>query len=143
MEQQTPRPNGMAVAAMILGISSLLSTCCSGAGFPIAAIGIILALLSRRGNTMSTQAKAGLGLSLGALILSIVIFASGLLISVATGQFKVLWDAVYDMDLNEFEDQQELQDYLYDVLEEYNGLKNGVSPHSDTPITFDFPSNTL
>lgn len=66
--------NGMSLAAMILGICSIVFICCGG--FAIGAVGIALALLSRGGGPMSTQAKVGLGLSIGGFVVSLLLTIS-------------------------------------------------------------------
>lgn len=65
-------PNGLSLTALIIGICSLVFVCCGG-GIVLGALGIILALLSRGASTMNSQAKVGLGLSIGALALSMII----------------------------------------------------------------------
>lgn len=65
-------PNSMATAAMVLGIISLVTSCCLYIAIPVGAIGIILALLSKGYEPrLSSRGKTGLGLSLGGFAVSI------------------------------------------------------------------------
>lgn len=145
MEQHTPRPNGMAIASMILGIIALPTTCCIGFGLPIATIGVIFALLSRRGGKMTAQAAVGFGISLGCIILSIVSAAMSLLLIVSSPKFPETWDTVYNMELEDFSDYllEELPNQLNDMLNDFSPYNNGASPDSDTPIAMDPFSNEL
>lgn len=67
--------NYMAMASLILGILSVLLCCCGGFGIILGAIGIVLAILSRGREPMETSAKAGLGLSIGGIVLGIIVLA--------------------------------------------------------------------
>lgn len=137
MEQHTPKPNGMAMAAMILGIIAIPTTCCIGLGLPLAAVGMIFALLSRRSRKMSAQAAVGFGLCLSCIILSIMTFISSFLLILSNENSKDMWNTIYNMDLDDF------HDYLYDMLNEYPENNNGVSPNGNTPIIIEPDSNTV
>lgn len=67
------RSNGMALASLILGILSIVMCCCGGFGVILGAVGIVLAILSRGQEPMETNAKAGLCLSIGGIVLGIAI----------------------------------------------------------------------
>lgn len=70
---QVPTPNGMATAALVLGILSLVLSCC-GLGIPLGALGILFALLSQGSvGRMCSRAKTGLGLSIGGLCLMLLL----------------------------------------------------------------------
>lgn len=137
MEQHTPKPNGMAMTAMILGIISIPTTCCIGFGLPLAAAGMIFALLSRRGSKMSTQAAVGFGISLSCIILSIMTFTLSFLLILSDEGAKDAWNTIYHMDLEEF------PDYFNDLLDEYSDINNGISPDRDTPLVIDPSSDIL
>lgn len=137
MEQHTPKPNRMGVVAMLLGILAIPTTCCLGFGLPIAAIGMIFALLSRRGKEMTTQATVGFGLCLGCIILSLITTIIATLFTVSNPKFPEMWDTIYHMDLEDF------PDYLNDILNDSIENNNGASPDSDTPIVIDPFSNIL
>lgn len=71
---QNPEPahSGMETAAIILGILALIGSTCFYLSIPCAAIGILLALLSRgRREHMSTRAKTGLCISAAGLVLTV------------------------------------------------------------------------
>ena len=64
--------SGMETAAIILGILSLVGSACFYLSIPCAAIGILLALLSRgRKEHMSSRAKAGFCISAAGLVLTV------------------------------------------------------------------------
>ena len=64
--------NGLSTASLVLGICALVLFCCGG-GLVLGALGIIFAALSRGASQMNTQAKVGLGLSIGGGALSLII----------------------------------------------------------------------
>ena len=73
-EPSSPEPShsGMETAAIILGILALVGSTCFYLSIPCAAIGILLALLSRgRKAHLSSRAKTGLCISAAGLILTV------------------------------------------------------------------------
>lgn len=85
---QTPQPpvtNGLSAAALICGIISLCSMCCSYLSIPLAGLSILFALLSKGYDTrMNPQARTAA--ILAALAISI---SAGLIISaLATGNVQ-------------------------------------------------------
>lgn len=123
MNQNNSNTNGMAVAAMVLGIVSIPTICCSGLGLPIAAFGIIFALLSRRGRHMCSQAKIGFGLSLGSILVTLFMLISVMIFAFSTDEFQESMDTLFNMELNleDFSSTQDLQEYLQEYLEEQLG----------------------
>lgn len=82
---QNKRSEGMAMASVILAITSLLTSCCIYIALPCGAVGMILALLSRGGHMdMSSKAKVGLTLSSVGIILTILIITVSVIIVVYT-----------------------------------------------------------
>ena len=79
--EQEPKKNGLATAALVLGIISLVFGCCCSCCFLIipvlATIAIVLAVLSKNGNdgVMPGKAKAGLILAIIALVLFVIYLA--------------------------------------------------------------------
>ena len=74
--QMTPPPkrgNAFSTASMTAGTLSLFFLV-SGLSFPVGALGILFALLSRKGDKMDSQAKLGCILSSIGLCLGIAIF---------------------------------------------------------------------
>lgn len=141
MEQHNSKGNGMAVAALALGIASVPTICCGGFGLPIAATGVILALLSKRGRTMNAQAKVGFGLSLASLIITIVILVSFFAYICSTEEFQSAWDAISEIDLSQFESQEEMQKYLQDYIDEfYENYQGNPSYNYDEYAYPDMPS---
>lgn len=123
MNPNNSNTNGMDVAAMVLGIVSIPTICCSGLGIPVAAVGIIFALLSRRGRRMSPQAKVGFGLSLGSIIVTFLMLISIFAFAFSTEEFQNSMDILFNMELNpeDFSSQQDLQEYMQEYLEEQLG----------------------
>lgn len=68
---QPKSSNSLATTSLVVGICSLVFICCCG-GFLLGALGIILALLSRGAEEMNSQAKVGLGLSIGSFSLTVL-----------------------------------------------------------------------
>ena len=62
--------NGLATASLVMGILAVVMTCCCYGGLIFGGLGVLFALLSKGNGPMSGRARAGLGLSLGGLILT-------------------------------------------------------------------------
>lgn len=80
---EAPRGNGMAITSMVLGIISLLFTCCCGIGVLPAFVGIVLAVvdISKRGKA-NGYAVAGLILGILGVVLSLaMLIGSAILFS--------------------------------------------------------------
>lgn len=67
-----PAKNNMATASMVMGIVSIVLSCCCFLGVIFAALGLIFACLSKVDEFFTGQAKAGLITSIVGLILSFV-----------------------------------------------------------------------
>lgn len=81
--------SGFAVASLVMGILSLLLACCSGVGgIAAGALGIIFAILSRKGQPMESQAKIGMGTSIAGLVLGVVIIIATFMF-ISTGRVDV------------------------------------------------------
>ncbi|MDD3217727.1 MAG: hypothetical protein PHC41_04100 [Lachnospiraceae bacterium] len=107
-----PEKNGMATAALVMGICSLVFLCC-GCGFLFAALAILFAALSRGAGRMSTNAKVGLGLSIGSLVLTVIISIVSLVSVVAA-----LGSAFQNYD---FTTEQGIEEFMEDYLDQYLG----------------------
>ena len=131
--QQYYKPvSGFAVAALVMGILSLLLACCSGIGGIMAgALGIIFAILSRKGQPMEMQAKVGLGTSIAGLVFGIVIIMITF-VYISTGKVNVqkelqnelrneLGRYGYEFDFGD-DDYDEYDDY--DDYNDYNHYDN-------------------
>lgn len=142
-----PDSNGMSAAALVLGIASLVLTCCSGGfGFPVAALGIIFALLSRRGRHMNTQAKVGLGLSIGGIVLAVITVVLSMVILFSSGIFSTMTDMMnqYDMSTESgMEDfLEDWEDYLYEGTFPEDIYQDRMIPDDAFPYTEDYNSST-
>lgn len=78
-----PEKNTMATASLILGIASLVMLCTGILPIPLGALGILFAVLSRRGGRMPQPGGIGCALScagmLGGLLLTIIIYITTLI----------------------------------------------------------------
>jgi len=107
--QQMPTPppsNGFSITALIMGICSLVFICCGG-GFILGSLGIIFAILSRNAGKMNTQAKVGLGLSIAAFALTLIIVPM-ILMGYATNSFINEFQGEFNRQYNEIYDEFEL-----------------------------------
>lgn len=112
--------NGFATASLIVGIVSLLFACCTGiGGIMLGALGIVFAILSRKNEPMATNAKVGLGISIGGILLGIIVLAATLMF-VSSGEF-----------------QRELNRY---GIEYHQGMPDS-DPDYDQDFDYDFESN--
>lgn len=66
-------PSGFASASLVLGILSLVLGCCCYVSIPLGGLGILFAILSKKTAVMEGRARAGLGLSIAGLVLSILL----------------------------------------------------------------------
>lgn len=71
--QQEQPPNHMATASLVMGILGLVFFCCCYGGFLFGGLGILFALLSRTEKHLEGRARAGLVLSVIALICSLLV----------------------------------------------------------------------
>ena len=75
-QKQSEEKNGMAITSLVMGILSLVTCGCGWIALVLGILGIIFAILSRGGDSMCSQAKAGLILSIiGVSIAILVIIA--------------------------------------------------------------------
>lgn len=144
---QVSDSNGMSAASLVLGIASLVLTCCSGGfGLPLAALGIILALLSRRGRHMNTQAKVGLGLSIGGIALAVVAFALSMIILLGSDMYSTMTDMMnrYDMSTESGMEEflEDWEDYLYEGTFPEDISQNSLFPENAGPYMEDYDLST-
>lgn len=125
--QQTPDPhpaypmrNGMETAAIILGILALLSGLFFSISIPLAAIGLLLALLSK-GSRLRTTVKAKVGIVICTISL---IFTAAMTVSALytvrdyfhTEEFKELFEDYYEYYYDSDIDEDEIEDFLEEFL---------------------------
>jgi hypothetical protein len=89
-QYEDKRSNNFATASMILGIAGLATGCCVYTSIICGALAVIFALLSRGGErTMSSRAKAGLGLGIAGIVCGILmIVAAFVVVIVQYGSFE-------------------------------------------------------
>lgn len=85
-QKPSQEKNTMATIALVMGILSLLSSCCLRIGliFVFGILGIIFALISKKGDRMEDQARAGLIMSVIGIILAVLILVLILSLSAVT-----------------------------------------------------------
>lgn len=128
--------SGLATASLVLGICSLVLICCGG-GVVLGGVGIILALLSRGSGTMNGSAKAGLGLSIGGLAISLIIFLYYFVAMIHSGELNSIirsydngnyFNDYYDR----YYDSYNSDDPLNDLLDRYYNDDNYGTDNEDT-----------
>lgn len=135
-QDQGPKSHseGMATAALVLGICSIIFACCGGS-LLFGSLGIIIALLSRGNSRMASNAKVGLGLSIGGFSLCVIIVfvsVTSFMASTDGQKYLSLMEQVINGDIT-FDSQEEMEQYLYDYF--YNN-GNSTDPGTDnTTIT--------
>ncbi|WP_148412249.1 DUF4190 domain-containing protein [Murimonas intestini] len=122
--QQAP-PNGMATAAMILGIISLVTSCCFYLAIPLGVIGVILAVLSQGSDrTPPPRAKSGLWLAVAGAALSLFLTVA----SVASTFSRYGVDGFIDM-LRQYEQFYEGQSGQDGEISNYNDMKDWLEDY--------------
>lgn len=79
------KKNAMPSVSLVMGILGLLFFCCCYGGFIFGSLAIIFALLSRTGEPMAGQAKAGLILGIIAIILTILLWGGIIIFAILDG----------------------------------------------------------
>jgi len=112
-EQEAPAPdsNGLSTVSLVLGICSLVFICCGG-GIVLGSLGLLFALLSRGATKMSTQAKVGLGLSIGGFVLSLIILFIYIPSIILSAEFQDSFYREFNRQYNYYYDD-EYYDYDY------------------------------
>lgn len=107
--RSTRSGNGFAIAAMILGICSLLFFCTVYLPIPLGALGCLFVILSkRRGKAMSGAAITGLitsilGMLCGAFILIVSLFSAFTLLRPENRELlDSMFEQTYGMDFQEY-----------------------------------------
>ena len=80
-----PRASGMATASLVMGILSIVFTCCCCGGFIFGSLAIIFSLLSRVDHTMEGRAKAGLITGIVGMVLTAILFFVLIAVEVLSG----------------------------------------------------------
>lgn len=129
-----PSPNALSLAALICGILSLLTICVGGAIIP-AALGILLALLSRK-TRMCGQAKIGFFMSIGSLglyVLALLLLIGSLAL---TGVLGPITEKALQTDFTDAasvaEFQEETLRLLDSLMERYSAFLPEEAP-AETP----------
>ncbi len=113
--------NGMATASLILGICSLLVTCCCciPISFVCGLLAVVFAFVSRKGEPMTGKAKWGLALGILGLVVFLLFcfaaFAINTMIGFDSPEEAEQWLADYESYIASPEDYPE--DYMEDLLD--------------------------
>lgn len=114
-DSMPPQPDGFSSAALVLGILSLVLCCCCYVSIPLGALGILFAILSKRGSLMSGRSRAGLGLSIAGLCLTLLMTVSMVLTVLRDNTF---WDTLEDT-MKYYQGKDYDSDDLEDFFHEY------------------------
>ncbi|PNV60286.1 hypothetical protein C0033_19780 [Clostridium sp. chh4-2] len=83
-----PQKNNMATASLVMGILSIVLSCCCFIGVMFSSLGLLFACLSRVNETFEGHAKAGLVTSIVGLVLSGILLI-GWFVLIAAGSFDL------------------------------------------------------
>ena len=108
-----PKTNSMAVAALTMGILSLVFMI-MGMSLPFAALGIMFALLSRREENMPTQSKVGMGLSIAGCVLGIIFLVTMIIAALHSDTMQ----DIINGNITEDELEEYIEYYLGEDLDE-------------------------
>ena len=77
--QQPKKSDGLAIASMILGIVSILFTCCYGGGLITGIVGLVLGIIAKskgqnKGFTLTGIITSAVAIFLGIIVLILIIF---------------------------------------------------------------------
>lgn len=134
-----PRPNTFATLSLVLGIASVALICTGILPIPLGALGLLFAILSRRGTKFEGSAVGGcitsiIGLALG-LIMTVMVYVMaifGAVNSVMSSSESIptdpdalndyIWESIYGEDYKEiFEqygiDYDKMMDQMNDIYE--------------------------
>ncbi len=107
--------NTFGIASLVCGILASLLACCTGAfGIPVAALGLIFALLaSRRDRTSDSMTRAGMWLN--GISLAVAIFTTVYVLKI------MLTDPTYLEMLTQIYQRMDAGESYFDLLQEMNG----------------------
>lgn len=111
-----PKNSALASASCVIGICSLILLCTGILPVPLGALGIMLAVISKRGKHMSQAAKTG-------CVLSAVGLVTGLVVTIAL-YFFALFSGIYKaMDSIDPEELQNMNqdEYMDQIMESIYG----------------------
>ena len=128
---RTPKTNGYATAALVIGILSLVLLCTVFVPMVIGPLGIIFGLLSKKENKKTgTTAKIGIGLSTGGFCASLIIIGMALSITLIpylqSDDFQQYWNDFQQL-LESTESNYNNENYqeLYEnILEDLYNFQN-------------------
>lgn len=133
-QHQQRAANPFATAAMVMGIVSLVVTCCGGS-FIFGALGIIFAMLSRKEKKLETQAKTGLILSIIGSVAGIALIIASF-VMMQTPEYQDIMEE-YQRFYNEYEEDgdeyQDFEEFDFDDFDEFyfnQGDSNTISEDS-------------
>lgn len=146
------RSFGMATAALILGIISLVSSCCFYLSIPMGALAILLALLSRGSlRKFSSQAKSGMILGIVGLAATSALLVSSLFL-LGDGRFREQLEDymeyysrdAYDSDQDEILEEffEEPDEGGSDIYDNYNEGYFNPTPYREEPAD-QIPGDTI
>jgi hypothetical protein len=126
------QPNGMATAALVLGILAIVSLCCIYGSYIFGGIAITLGLLSRgKDKKLSTNALIGVILSIVGMVISTVIITLYVIFFMTSGaidtymqEYETIYEDIYG---EEFPFDSDTFNYDNDTQPEETELPNTLT----------------
>lgn len=126
------QPNGMATAALVLGILAIVSLCCIYGSYIFGGIAITLGLLSRgKDRKLSTNALIGVILSIVGMVISTIIITLYVIFFMASGaidtyiqEYESIYEDIYGED---FPFDSDTLNFDYDAQPEETELPNTLT----------------
>ncbi len=121
-EKMDSTPSGMATAALVIGILSIVTLCCSPLSVILGALGIIFSLLSRKGKArLQGNAMSGLVISVIGIILGILVTIGYIFYTI-----RMMGSEDFRQYLNEYEDIYGEDYYKYNYDNFYDNLYEDI-----------------
>ena len=140
IHQPESEPNGMATAALVLGIISVITICCCCLGLPLGALAVLFAILSKGSSAaMLGRAKTGFGLGLAACIITALL---GVFVLAPYLTYEGRSEFVNEF-RRELERQFEFQEGPDFDSNKYRDMLDEYFPEYDTPETIIVPDDSI
>lgn len=81
--------HGYAIAGLVLGILSVVFSCCYGIGVILGVVGLILAILARKSGNKEGVCTAGIVLSIIGVVLGIIMFILTVIVGLSAEDFNI------------------------------------------------------
>ena len=81
--------HGYAIASLVLGILSVVFSCCYGIGFILGVVGLVLAILARKSGNKEGVCTAGIILSIIGLVIGVLMFILTVIVGLSAEDFNI------------------------------------------------------